>query len=682
MIVRSFSKGKWVEGNGNGQKLYDASTGEQIGQLASDNLDYKGMTEYARNIGGANLRKMTIHERAYMVKELAKYLIARKQKFYELSPQTGATKSDSWIDIDGGISTLFVSSSKARRAMPDEKFYVDGNMEQLSREGTFVGQHLFVPLEGVAIHINAFNFPCWGMLEKLGPTLIAGLPAIIKPSPLGSYLAEKVFAEMLESKILPEGAIQFIAADVPGDLLDHLISQDVVAFTGSRETGLKLKSHPNIIKNNVRFNLESDSLNCSILGPDVSPDMEEFDLFIGEVFNEMTVKAGQKCTAIRRVLVPENRVEEVIQALSDRLDQLRIGSADSEDTQMGPLASHDELIRFRSKLNQLKKETEVAYKKELVDFGDHSDDKSAFCSPVLLYCKQPFDTDVPHDVEAFGPVSTLMSYHNIHDAIDLANKSNGSLVGSLFTADDDIAREITLGVAPYHGRFMIINRDCADESTGHGSPLPHLTHGGPGRAGGGEELGGIRGILHYMQRIALQGSPTTLSKICNTYLKGADRVETKIHPFRKYFEELQIGESITTHRRTVTEADIVNFGGISGDHFYAHFDDIAAKDSLFGERIAHGYFILSASAGLFVDPAPGPVLANYGLEHLRFIGPVKIGDTIQAKLTVKRKIKKRKREESEKPKGVVVWDVEVINQHEEAVALYDILTLVQRRKDD
>lgn len=682
MIVRSFSKGKWIEGNGKGQKLYDASTGEQIGQLASDRLDYQGMTEYARDVGGPNLRKMTIHERAYMIKDLARYLIARKQKFYELSPHTGATKSDSWIDIDGGISTLFVSSSKARREMPDEKFYVDGTMEQLSREGTFVGQHLFVPLEGVAVHINAFNFPVWGMLEKLGPTLIAGMPAIIKPSPVGSYLAEKVFAEILESEILPEGAIQFIAADVPGDLLDHLMSQDVVAFTGSRETGLKLKAHPNIIKNNIRFNLETDSLNCSILGPDVSPDMKEFDLFIDEVFNEMTVKAGQKCTAIRRALVPENRVEEVIQALSDHLDQLKIGSAQSKETQMGPLASRDELDRFHSKLDQLKKVTDVAYEIKQADFGDHLDGKSAFSSPVLLFCKQPFDTDVPHDVEAFGPVSTIMPYQDTQDAIALANKSNGSLVGSLFTADDDLAREITLGVAPYHGRFMIINKDCADESTGHGSPLPHLTHGGPGRAGGGEEMGGIRGILHYMQRIAIQGSPTTLSKICNTYLKGADKIETEIHPFRKYFEELRIGESITTHRRTVTEADIVNFGGISGDHFYAHFDDIAAKDSLFKERVAHGYFILSASAGLFVDPAPGPILANYGLEHLRFVEPVKIGDTIQAKLTVKRKIKKRKREKSEKPKGVVIWDVEVINQHDEAVALYDILTLVQRSKDD
>ena len=681
MKVCNFVKGEWITGSGTKKALYDAVTGEEVAEFTTDGLDYKGMVAYARSVGGANLRKFTIHERALMLKEMAKYLMANKKDFYKLSSHTGATKTDTWVDVDGGISTLFVTSSKARREMQNEKFYVDGNMEMLSKHGTFVGQHIYVPREGVAVHINAFNFPCWGMLEKLGPTFVAGMPAIIKPSPIGSYLAYSVFEAMIKSGIFPEGAIQFIAADVPGDLLDHLDSQDVISFTGSASTGKKIRSHPNIIEKSVHVNLETDSLNCSILGPDVTPEMDEFKYFIHEVANEMTVKAGQKCTAIRRAIVPEDKVDDVIDALKKRLSGVGIGKPDAHGVRMGSLASKDQQERLQRNIDKLKSTSEVVYEEKEPKYVDANVKKGAFCSPVLLYNKEPFKYDEPHEIEAFGPVSTVMPYKDLPQAISLANKGHGSLVGSIFTNDDDAAIEIAMGIAPYHGRLMIINRDSAKESTGHGSPLPHLTHGGPGRAGGGEEMGGIRGILHYMQRVALQGSPTTLARICNVYLKGAKQIETPIHPFRKYFDELQIGETHTTYRRTVTEADIVNFGCLSGDHFYAHFDDIAARDSLFKERVAHGYFVLSAAAGLFVDPAPGPVLANYGLEGLRFIEPVKIGDTIQAKLTVKRKTTKPKREDDQYATGVVAWDVEVLNQREETVAMYTILTLVKRKEE-
>lgn len=683
MRVKSYAAGKWHEGNGEAVRLYSAVTGEQVAEQSAGGLDYHAMLDYARSTGGPKLREMTIHERGLMVKSLAQYLNERKKEFYKLSVDTGATRSDSWIDIDGGISTLFVMASKSRREMNNDPFYVDGDMEQLSREGSFVGQHIYVPLEGAAIHINAFNFPCWGMLEKLGPTLIAGVPAIIKPSPVGSYLTGKMVEAIIESGILPEGAIQFIAADKPGDLLDHLDSQDVVAFTGSAETGQKLKAHPNIIRNSVRFNLESDSLNCSILGEDVTPDSEEFKLFVKEVYNEITSKTGQKCTAIRRSLVPRHLTDQVIQALKQRLDNVQVGDPNDKNVRMGPLASRDQLERFKEQLKKLSEHTEPVYgDAKAPDAHVQANGKGAYCSPVVLYCKNPEQTDAPHEIEAFGPMTTIMPYDSIDQAIEIAKRGGGSLVGSLFTADDDLARRVVLGVAPYHGRFMIINRESAGESTGHGSPLPHLTHGGPGRAGGGEELGGVRGILHYMQRVALQGSPTTLSAICNRYLKGARTRGDRIHPFQKYFDELQVGERLTTHRRTVTEADIVNFGCLSGDHFYAHMDDIGARGSLFEQRVAHGYFVLSAAAGLFVSPAPGPVLANYGLESLRFLQPVYIGDTIQVHLTVKSKTWREKRQPDETPKGIVNWDVQVVNQNDEVVADYEILTLVQRYDEE
>lgn len=672
MNVTSYTEGTWHE-KGNKTDLTSAVTGEPVAQMVEADLDYKAVLDYAKQTAGPVLREMSIHERAFKIKFLAKYLLERKEEYYELSRHTGATRQDSWIDIEGGIGAMFVLSSKSRRELSDLPWHVEGSHERLSRKGTFVGQHICVPYHGVGVHINAFNFPVWGMLEKLAPCIISGMPAIVKPSPVGSYLAWKVFKDIIESELLPEGAIQFIAADKPGDLLDHLTSQDAVAFTGSAATGRKLKAHPNIVANSVRFNLEADSLNCSILGADVTPDMEEFDLFIKEVADEMTVKTGQKCTAIRRTIVPKERVDDVVEALKKKLSETTIGDPAEEKVKMGPLASATQARRFEEQIASLLETTESVYS------NGHEKPGEAYTEPRVLVCHKPLEVDEVHRVEAFGPMTTVMPYETNEEAIALANKADGSLVGSLFTADDAIAQEIALGCAPYHGRFMIINRHCAEESTGHGSPMPHLTHGGPGRAGGGEEQGGARAVIHNMQRVALQGSPTTLTRVTNQYIKGGETKEAGTHPFQQYFEDLEVGEALTTHRRTVTEADIVNFGGISGDHFYAHFDDIAAKDSMFEERVAHGYFVLSAAAGLFVHPAPGPVLLNYGLENLRFLAPVKPGDTIQAKLIVKRKTTRQKRASDKFIFGVVYWDVEVTNQDDELVADYTILTLVKRQ---
>lgn len=680
MKLQSYAEGKWMEGAGKGTDLFNAVTGEKVAEISSEGINFKGILEYARKTGGPKLRKMTFHERARMLKALAKYLMDRKDEFYEISAATGATKFDSWLDIEGGISTLFVFSSKGRRELPDERFYIDGNMEMISREGTFVGRHICVPLEGAGIHINAFNFPCWGMLEKVGPTLLAGVPAIVKPASATAYVAERMVHAIIESKILPEGALQLICGGV-GDLFEHLTEQDAITFTGSASTGLKLKQHPKVVQNAVRFNLEADSLNYSILGPDATPGTDEFDLFIKEVSKEMTIKAGQRCTAIRRTIVPKNMTSDVLKALQERLAKIKLGDPSMEGVKMGPLANRDQVQEVKERVADLARAGELVYG-NLDDFEitGGNKDKGAFFPSVLLYCDQPFKKSEPHSIEAFGPVSTVMPYENLDEAIGLAKMGKGSLCGSLFTADNDVAKEIVLGTGAYHGRIMIVNKDCAKESTGHGSPLPHLVHGGPGRAGGGEEMGGIRGVLHYMQRTALQGSPTTLSHICNEWMMGAEQIQDRIHPFRKYFDELRIGDTYLTPRRTVTEADIVNFAGISGDHFYAHMDDIAAQKSIFDKRVAHGYFIVSAAAGLFVDPGEGPVLANYGLEDLRFLQPVYIGDTIRVRLTCKRKTAKEKREESERLQGIVEWDVAVFNQDEETVAMYTILTLVERKE--
>ncbi len=676
--LRSYAYGEWVEGKGDGAELIHAVTGEKIGEATSEGVDFKGMLEYARTTGNPNLRKLTFHERARMLKEMAKYLMERKDEFYTISEATGATKTDSWVDIEGGIGTFFAYASRGRREFPNETFYVEGPTEVLSKDNTFVGRHICVPLEGTAVHINAFNFPCWGMLEKLAPTFLGGMPAIVKPATVTSYLTHAMVQAMIESNILPEGALQLIVGST-GDLLDHVTGQDVVTFTGGATTGRKLKSGKAMIENSTRFNQEADSLNFSMLGLESTPETEEFDLFIKEVAREMTVKAGQKCTAIRRTLVPEPMIDDVIKALSKRLASVKIGDPKTDGVRMGPLVGKSQVSDVAHNVKCLKDGAELVFgDPENFDIASGDKSKGAFFPATLLYCGKPFDTEAPHTIEAFGPVNTVMPYANVEEAIELAKLGRGSLVGSVFTSNNDIARNVVLGTASHHGRILIIDKSSAKASTGHGSPLPGLVHGGPGRAGGGEELGGMRSALHYMQRTALQGSPTTLSHISREWIKGSSQATDRVHPFRKYFEEIQVGDTLITHRRTITEADIVNFAGISGDFFYAHMDDIAARDSIFEKRVAHGYFVLSAAAGLFVDPAPGPVLANYGLDNLRFVKPVYAGDTIQVRLTCKQKTAKDPMPDTI-PQGVVAWDVEVTNQDQEPVAIYTILTLVAKK---
>lgn len=680
MKIKSYAEGKWHEASGSGTDVFNAVTGEKVGEVSSEGLDFREMLAYGRRVGGNNLRKMTFHERAIMLKEIAKYLLARKDELYAISAWTGATKVDSWIDLDGGFGTFFVYSGKGRREMPNDIVYVDGPMEPLSKGGTFVGRHICVPMRGCAVHINAFNFPCWGMMEKLAPTFLAGMPAIVKPASLTCYLTEAVVRMMLESKLLPDGALQLICGST-GDLFDHLTSQDVVTFTGSASTGRKLKSHPRIVDHAIRFNMEADSLNCSILGPDATPGTAEFDLYVKEVVKEMTVKAGQKCTAIRRTIVPRELAGDVTSALKTRLEKIQVGDPAVEGVRMGPLAGRPQTREVSGRVTELCKVAELIYGSEKsFEVVGGNREKGAFFPAMLLRCDDPLETPAAHEIEAFGPVSTIMPYDSLDDAIALAAMGQGSLCGSVFTADDRIARELAIGMGADHGRLMFINEHSGKESTGHGSPLPHLVHGGPGRAGGGEEMGGIRGVMHFMQRVALQGSPTTLAHITGEWMPGAARPESQVHLFRKYFEELEIGDTVTTHRRTVTEADIVNFAGVSGDYFYAHMDEIAAGASeLFERRVAHGYFVLAAAAGLFVDPGAGPVLANYGLENLRFVKPVYPGDTIRVKLTVKRKTA-RAPKEGETPQGTVEWNVDVTNQDEELVANYTLLTLVARKE--
>ncbi|OUR83798.1 phenylacetic acid degradation bifunctional protein PaaZ [Colwellia psychrerythraea] len=681
MISKSYCCGTWFEGQEQGVKVYDALNGSEICEVSSSGIDFNKMLEHGRNVGGKALREMTIHDRANAIKNVAKHLMSKKEHFYAVSAKTGATKVDSWIDIEGGLSTMFSYSGIARREFANEKFIVEGPAEVLSAKGTFAARHILTSKPGVAVHINAFNFPCWGMLEKIAPSLIAGMPVIVKPATATAYLTQAMVEEIIACGILPEGSIQLICGGV-GDLLARLNEQDVVTFTGSASTGQKLRSHENIVANSIPFTMEADSLNSCILGESVGVEDEEFQLFIKEVSNEMTVKAGQKCTAIRRIIVPKSKVSAVQEALIARLSKVTLGDPSVKGVRMGPLVGKSQRLDVENKVAQLSDFCEVVYGGDLSKLELTGDNlkTDAFYPPTLLYCDKPLETDAPHSIEAFGPVSTLMPYNSIDEAVEIARLGKGSLVASLVTYDNDEAAKIVLCAAAYHGRMLVLNRDCAKESTGHGSPLPTLVHGGPGRAGGGEELGGSRAVKHYMQRTAIQGSPTTLMAITKEYMSGAATTGNDKHPFRKYFEELQVGESLTTHRRTVTEADIVNFGAVSGDHFYAHFDEIAAKDSMFGQRVAHGYFVISAAAGMFVDPAPGPVLANYGLENLRFVEPVPIGDTIQVKITVKKKIKKDKRPEEERATGVVVWDVEVTNQDQVIVALYDIMTLVERQE--
>jgi oxepin-CoA hydrolase/3-oxo-5,6-dehydrosuberyl-CoA semialdehyde dehydrogenase len=663
---------RWIDGDGDGKPLASAVNGDLVARITSDGLDFGGMLEYARSVGGSNLRKMTFHERGEMIKALAQYLMEHKKEFYALSTATGATRADSWIDIDGGISTLFVFSSKARREMPNDHVYLDGPPEQLSSNGTFLGQHIYTPKLGAAVHINAYNFPIWGMLEKLAPTLVAGVPAIVKPASSTAYLTELAVRRIIKSGLLPPGSLQLICGGV-GDLFDHLTCQDTIAFTGSKWTAEKLQQHPKVISESVAFTAETDSLNASILGPDAVPGTPEFDLYIKEVVREMTSKAGQKCTAIRRIIAPSAIAGELVDALSTALGEIRIGNPASKDVDMGALASQGQRDEVRERIDDLSAEADVVFGgTDDFDVVDADSKKGAFFMPTLLHCRKPLGSAAVHSVEAFGPVSTVLPYDSIDEAIELARMGEGSLAGSIITNDNSVARELVLGTAAYHGRIVVINRHCAEESTGHGSPLPHLVHGGPGRAGGGEEMGGVRGVKHYMQRTAIQGSPETLSVIGHRWLRGADQKDPGAHPFRKTFEQLELGDTFASELREVTLEDINHFAEFTGDTFYAHTDEeAAAKNPFFDGRVAHGYLIVSFAAGLFVDPDFGPVLANYGIDDLRFITPLNYGDSMRVRLTCKQKTLR-----GDSGYGEVRWDTEITNQDDEIVAQYDVLTMV------
>ena len=672
MKLRNLVKDQWIEGDGDGRLLTSAVDGEPVAAISSDGLDFEAILDHARNVGGPNLRKLTFHERGDMLKALAKYLNEIKAEFYALSTSTGATKKDSWPDIDGGISTMFVFSSKGRREMPNDHVYLDGPPEIISRKGTFLGQHIYTPKLGAAIHINAFNFPCWGMLEKLAPTLLAGVPAIVKPASSTAYLTELMVRRMVESGILPKGSLQLICGGV-GDLFDHLTCQDTIAFTGSKHTAEKLQLHPRVVSESVAFTAETDSLNMSILGPDATPGTEEFDLYIKEVTNEMVAKAGQKCTAIRRVIAPSEIAGEVVKALSTRLGEIRVGNPGLRDVDMGALASQGQRDEVRDRVRDLATEAEIVFGgADDFDVVDADREKGAFFMPTLLHCEKPLSSKAVHSVEAFGPVSTVLPYDNLDEAVELAKLGDGSLAGSIVTNDNRVARELVLGTAAFHGRMVVINRHCAAESTGHGSPLAHLVHGGPGRAGGGEEMGGVRGVLHYMQRTAIQGSPETLSAIGHRWIRGADETDPGVHPFRKTFEQLELGDTFRSEPKQVTLDDINHFAEFTGDTFYAHTDEeAAAKNPFFEGRVAHGYLIVSFAAGMFVDPDFGPVLANYGIDNLRFITPLNYDDSMTVRLTCKQKTLR-----GDSGYGEVRWDTEVTNQDDEIVAQYDVLTMV------
>ncbi|MCW5632218.1 MAG: phenylacetic acid degradation bifunctional protein PaaZ [Rubrivivax sp.] len=681
-VLQSHIAGRWV-GQQPAQVLHSAVNGRPVAQTHAESPDFAEAAHFARRRGVPALLALDFQERAERLKALAKYLGERKEQLYAVSAHTGATRTDGWIDIEGGTGTLFAYSSVGSNELPSGNVVHEGPALPLGKKGAdvsrFAGTHILVPRRGVAVHINAFNFPVWGLLEKFAPTFLAGMPTIAKPATATSYLTEACVRLMLESGLLPEGALQLVIGGT-GDLLDRLEESDVVTFTGSADTAARLRTNVNLVRRSIPFNAEADSLNCAILAPDVGPDDEEFDLFVKEVAREMTVKAGQKCTAIRRAIVPRRQLDAVAGKLAERLAKVVVGDPALEAVRMGALASKAQQRDVAERVAALAAGNEIVFG-EGHGFKPQGEGvaEGAFFAPTLLLCAKPLANQVVHDVEAFGPVSTLMPYDDLDEAIALAARGRGSLVGTLVTKDPARAAHVVPQVAALHGRFLVLDREAAAESTGHGSPLPLLKHGGPGRAGGGEELGGLRAVKHYLQRTAVQGSPTMLAAVTGEFVRGAKVIETEVHPFRRHFEDLRIGESLLTHRRTVTEADIVAFGGISGDYFYMHFDEVAAAKSPFGKRIAHGYFVLSAAAGLFVSPAEGPVLANYGLDTLRFVKPLGIGDTIRARLTAKRKIDRRKKGPDGVGQGVVAWDVEVTNQAGEVVASYDILTLVAKR---
>ena len=684
----NYITGKWIEGDGDGQELYNAITGQPFAVATSRGIDFEAMLQYAREKGNSALRKMSFQERGRMLRALALHLMQHKEKFYQISALSGATRVDSWIDIEGGIGNLF-SNASLRRKLPDEFFCLDGDAINLSKGNSFMGHHIMVPKEGVAIHINAYNFPVWGMLEKIAVNLLAGMPAVVKPATVTSYLTEAVVREIIASGILPQGALQLICGSA-GDLLGFTNSQDVVTFTGSASTGLKLKSHPVILRESVPFNMEADSLNCMVLGIDVAPGQTEWDIFIKEVKKEMIVKAGQKCTAVRRIFVPESKMEEVSKALSTELAKTLIGNPKNDKVRMGALAGEGQRKEVRQQVQKLLASSQIIYGSlDSVAVIDADEKAGAFLSPILLRNDFPFKHEEPHNVEAFGPVSTLMPYQSMDDLIMLSKKGKGSLCSSIITASSSIAREYVLGAATHHGRILVLNNECAKESTGHGSPLPMLVHGGPGRAGGGEEMGGLRGVKHYLQRTAIQGSPSMITAITNVYQPHAAGITGGVHPFKKYFEDLVIGDQLITEKRLVTAEEITSFAQLSGDNFYAHLPETDFEGTMFEQQVAHGYFIMSMAAGLFVDGfVKNPVLLNYGIDELRFTKPIYPGNSIYIRFTCKEKTAQELKEINpdvdfvrgqDIPKGIVKWYVEILDSTDEIAGVATILTMVQMK---
>lgn len=681
--LSNYAAGQWIPATDNGETLYNAITGEALFTADSKNVDLGAMLEHGRKVGSPALRKLTFHERGRLLKALAMYLLERKETYYKISAFTGATRADSWVDIEGGIGNLFANAS-LRRQFPDETYYVDGDAAPLSKGGTFIGHHIMVPKRGVAIHINAFNFPVWGMLEKIAVNFMAGVAAVVKPATLTSFLTEAVVRDIIESKILPEGSLQLICGSARG-ILDHVQNGDTVTFTGSATTGKMLKAHPRLIDEAVPFNMEADSLNCSVLGLDVTTEMPEFDIFIKEVAREITTKAGQKCTAVRRIIVPEQLVEDVQIALGKRLASSTIGDPSVEGVRMGSLAGQSQREEVLERINELKASQEIVIG-DLDNFEVTGADKNkgAFLPPVVFFNDDPFRKTAVHEIEAFGPVSTIMPYRSTEEAAELAKMGKGSLVSSIITYDNQITRDYTLEAATMHGRILTLNRDCAKESTGHGSPMPLLVHGGPGRAGGGEEMGGIRGILHYMQRTAIQGSPTAITAITNVYQQGAKGNIDGIHPFKKHYEELTVGDQLITDAREITSDDIDKFAALSGDNFYAHKRETNFEGTMFDMQVAHGYFIMSIAAGLFVDSYEmNPVLLNYGIDDLRFTKPVYPGAKINIRFTCKQKLPNDTTPSEDNPKskikrGVVKWLVEMLDDTDEPlVGVATILTMVK-----
>jgi oxepin-CoA hydrolase/3-oxo-5,6-dehydrosuberyl-CoA semialdehyde dehydrogenase len=680
--LENYITGSWITGDGDGQLLYDAVTGETIAAATTKGLDFASILQYGREVGNASLRKLTFHERGRMLKVLAMYLMEKKESFYAVSYRTGATKADSWIDIEGGIGNLFANAS-LRRKFPDLPYCTDGDPIGLSKGGTFMAHHLLVPKEGVAVHINAYNFPVWGMLEKCAVNWLAGVPAVVKPASITSFLTEAVVKEIIASGILPQGALQLLCGSA-GDLLDHVTAQDVITFTGSKTTGLMLKGHKVILEESVPFNMEADSLNALLLGSDVTPGSAEWDIFIKEIRKEMTVKAGQKCTAVRRIFVPEQFLEDAYLAIGKSLAQTVIGNPLNDKVRMGALAGKEQRDEVKANVQKLLSASQIVYGSlDSIEVIDADASQGAFLSPLLLLTEHPFQNNAVHDIECFGPVSTIMPYKDLDEAIRLTKKGKGSLCCSIITANDKIATEFVVGAGTHHGRILVLNKDCAKESTGHGSPLPMLVHGGPGRAGGGEEMGGVRGVKHYMQRVAIQGSPTTITAITKQYQPGAKGIQSDVHPFRKYFEDLQVGDQITTQKRIITSEDIDAFAELSGDHFYAHKRDTNFSGTMFEKQVAHGYFILSAAAGLFVDGSDlGPVLLNYGIDELRFTKPVYAGAVLTIRFTCKEKLPQDAKpdDENDIPKGIVKWLVEMLDETAEIAGIATILTMVAKRE--